>query len=293
MKTCLTCGKPIPGNPPGKRGPKPKYCGHKCRHKIGVGRRSEYYTLTPQEELDVIKFLESGWAPKIVKENLSLTEYHFRKACKNQGYKPTGEYVAFDHHKFDQITNESAYWLGFILADGYIKQNPKQNGLAFTLASKDRSHLEKLKSFLSSNNKISNSGNGGVCISFISDYLVDKLSEYNIVPQKSDIASPPEILKNNRHFWRGVVDGDGSLLKHNGYTVISLAGTIDVVQSFIDFVKLNGVETKANPAKLKHSRCTYQVVMYGRFGVQVARLLYQDANIFLDRKMEIASTWLK
>ncbi|MGM9535052.1 MAG: hypothetical protein ACI3VR_07355, partial [Intestinibacter sp.] len=62
----------------------------------------------------------------------------------------------FNEHIFDVIdTEEKAYWLGFIFADGYIGSTPlepnKKSVYNFELSLKleDTSHLEKFKSFIS------------------------------------------------------------------------------------------------------------------------------------------------
>ena len=53
---------------------------------------------------------------------------------------------------FRQIdTEEKAYWLGFLYADGYVS---KYNQVEVSLALKDKNHLEKLKVFINTNTNI-------------------------------------------------------------------------------------------------------------------------------------------
>ena len=50
--------------------------------------------------------------------------------------------IEYHRHIFDQIdTQEKAYWLGFILADGYLNTN--KHMLRIKLGDKDKHHLEK------------------------------------------------------------------------------------------------------------------------------------------------------
>ena len=56
----------------------------------------------------------------------------------------------FDETVFDEITEESAYWMGFLMADGNIylpkgKRNPR---ITLVLSEKDKEHIVKFKFFL-------------------------------------------------------------------------------------------------------------------------------------------------
>ena len=55
----------------------------------------------------------------------------------------------FDEHSFDVIdTEEKAYWLGFLYADGNVSNTKNEVGI--TLQSSDIKHLYKFKTFLKS-----------------------------------------------------------------------------------------------------------------------------------------------
>jgi hypothetical protein len=55
--------------------------------------------------------------------------------------------IEYNRHIFDEIDNEEkAYWLGFIVADGYL--NSDRNMLRIKLGNKDKNHLEKFINFL-------------------------------------------------------------------------------------------------------------------------------------------------
>lgn len=180
---------------------------------------------------------------------------------------------------FDTITEESAYWIGFILADGNVyhpKKRSKQ--LNIGLAERDWEHLEKFKKFIGSNKKLYYN-NGGVFISFYSNRIVEKLAEYGIVPRKSKIAKVPESLKNNRHFWRGLVDGDG-WVNHN---LLGLCGTFDVVSCFKEFVySVSNVVPRVNPQQ--RTECCWEITYSAVYVRSILDVLYVDSCIFLDRK---------
>ena len=55
---------------------------------------------------------------------------------------------------FEKIdTEEKAYWLGFLYADGSV--GSKEDKIELGLAEKDLKHIEKFKTFMNINNKIS------------------------------------------------------------------------------------------------------------------------------------------
>ncbi len=185
-----------------------------------------------------------------------------------------------NENAFDKITEESAYWIGFILADGNVHQAKKRSKqLNIGLAEKDWEHLEKFKKFIGSNKPLYYN-NKAVFISISSNRIVEKLAEYNIVPRKSNIAKVPDQLKNNRHFWRGMIDGDGWVtLTKQGYPCIGLCGTIDVVQNFINIV---GKNAKIGVRGNNFSETRY----YATTGQAVVKFLYDNSTIYLNRKYE-------
>jgi len=184
---------------------------------------------------------------------------------------------------FDTITEESAYWIGFLLADGNIHHPPKRSKqLNLGLAVKDWEHLEKFKKFVGSDKPLYYNKNG-VFLSIYSNRIVEKLAEYGIVPRKSKTAKVPESLKNNRHFWRGMVDGDGWISPKN----FGLCGTIDVVQCFRVFIENLGLildMTIPRIAILRKTDCCYECRYAGQYIYLLLKHLYQSGDIWLDRK---------
>lgn len=181
---------------------------------------------------------------------------------------------------FDTINQESAYWIGFILADGNIYHPPNRSKqLNIGLATRDWEHLEKFKKFIGSNKKLYYN-KGGVFLSIYSNRIAEKLEEYGIVPRKSKIAKVPDVLKNNRHFWRGMIDGDGWVaVSKTGYPVLGLCGTSDIVEGFVDFVGKN--------ATIGQRTAFCYNVTYGCTSAKIiTNRLYENGTIFLHRKYD-------
>lgn len=184
-----------------------------------------------------------------------------------------------NHGAFDVMTESAMYWIGFLMADGNIGDRPGQDIIQLNLSTIDLAHIEKFKLFLGSNHKIYNKNNRA-SIAVSSQYMVDKLSMYGVVPRKSLIA---EIigLENSHHFWRGVVDGDGCIGIYGKHqAVLDLSGSRRLTQQFLNFVK---TITNVNTSTKKRGNI-YNVRIYGSHAIKVISNLYTDCTIALDRK---------
>lgn len=190
---------------------------------------------------------------------------------------------------FDTITEESAYWIGFILADGNIHQAKKRSKqLTIGLAERDWEHLEKFKKFIGSNKSLYYN-NKAVFLSIYSNRIADKLAEYGIVPRKSKIAKVPEILKNNRHFWRGMVDGDGWISqRQDGSIATGICGTHDIVYNFKKFVYLS-LEHVFNVKIRCKTQYFCEISYAGSYVSDILKILYLNSNVFLTRKKLLAN----
>lgn len=182
---------------------------------------------------------------------------------------------------FDKLSTEAFYWIGFLLADGNVhKTKTRSWQLCVGLAARDSEHIEKFKKFIGCNKPLYfNKKNGGVFLIVYSNYLCERLAQFGIIPNKSKVVKIPEICKNNRDFWRGMVDGDGWISVANNYD-IGLCGTHNTVKHFMDFI--------GQEVGIRQLTGCFEV----RYGCgsarRVANILYQNPTIFLDRKYKNA-----
>lgn len=215
------------------------------------------------------------------------------------------------HHNenyFETIDTENkAYWLGFIYADGYIVNNRIYNsgGFGVSISEKDRSHLDKLNRDLDSNYRICDyEVKGGYkigakyCRLLVSGSKIkEDLIKQGVLPNKTNILKPPilnpELIK---HFIRGYLDGDGSIwvaLKNDTDRVdcynVEFIGTDEMLNFINEYLISKGLLSK----NYKHSkRREYQIVSSFKFGgnmlaYKVLSHLYENSNIYLDRKYEL------
>lgn len=194
-----------------------------------------------------------------------------------------------------ECSEEAAYFVGLIMADGCVKhKDGKPKCLSLSLASGDGYMVERLAAFVGGGLRISTVpgkiNKAGVvsqeskrvdinCID-----LVRSLERYGVLPRKS-LTARPEVLCDNRHFWRGMIDGDGFVTRspassEKSLPVIGLVGSLDSCNMFMEFVKKR-TRTKAGVSRMGKIWCFR---IKGSPAVDIARVLYADQSISLERK---------
>lgn len=195
-------------------------------------------------------------------------------------------------------TEEKAYWLGFIYADGYIVNGIKgknKDALGITLNSGDQGHIDKFKKSINSNHptKIykTKCGFQSARIIIQDEELVADLINLGVLRNKSLILKFPtaDVVSENliQHFIRGYFDGDGSFKKKGqkikGYD-FSVLGTIEFLTELRKHLEVDNEIKKCNK---NNDSNNYHLTFGGNQKVKkVARMLYKNACIYLDRKYE-------
>lgn len=196
------------------------------------------------------------------------------------------------HDALDEITPEGAYWCGFLFADGNVhRRSPQQQPvLSIAVAERDRDHLVKLRSFLGSTHMISTASKGQHP-SYQFRAASARLSERLCGLGRYEGPIAPE-LADSRHFWRGLVDGDGSLgcyPKRQGgapKAQFRLCGERRMLLAFVNFLHTEGT-TGANLSVRPH-KTIHNVGTTGWTAVRIIELLYSNAPVALDRKADAA-----
>ena len=190
------------------------------------------------------------------------------------------------HDAFDEITPEAAYWIGFLFADGSVGQDGRSRRISIRVPERDRKHLVKLRAFLNSTHLISvaPAGNFGgyrskpsVRIMFTSERLAQQLLSLGRYEGQIN-----DLLIQSRDFWRGVVDGDGSLgVLATGYAYFGLVGSRRLLEAFSSFLKSNDLGAKMT---IRADKTIFQVATAGHTAEKIVAFLYRDATVALDRK---------
>lgn len=198
----------------------------------------------------------------------SLTNLEKKYKCKRQNIAIVLLYNGYDVENrqnrtkfnetiFDNIdSEEKAYWLGFIFADGYISSSKYTFELC--LKGSDKKHLDKFNNFMQHEDqnhvKLSNIKLNGKIFercrwSVTNKHLWKTLNNLGCTPQKSLTLQFPNlnIFKTKNlicHFIRGYFDGDGSFSRTiNARTVspnVSLLGTYEFLSQISNVSTIKG-----------------------------------------------------
>ena len=203
----------------------------------------------------------------------------------------------YNRDYFETIdSEEKAYWLGFIAADGNVAT--KMNSMRINLNEIDRDHLKKFKKSIEGNQPIKDSireKNHSVYIDMNSNKVCRDLLKYGVTPRKSltlDINF--DLIPDNliHHFIRGYFDGDGSINVYHRAPYyydeweLSFISTEKVLLAFQKFI---GV-----PHKLYRCGNNYRFCYKGKKDIEKAILyMYDNANVYLDRKYKKVQDFLK
>lgn len=221
----------------------------------------------------------------------------------------------FNYDFFDTIdTEEKAYWLGFMYADGYISS--KGNYVGLSVALRDINHLQKYNLALNYRKglKVSQTHqfNSKELVNSKGEFLYtvrtvirnkemwEALNNKGCVPNKSLILQFPKedifiesdkYSKNDLilHFIRGYFDGDGTLglyqhSKKNPKLKESLmfVGTKQFLIAIQKYLGEGFLMQKSNCNK-----AIYRLSYSTKKAFNAAKLMYENASIYLERKYEI------
>lgn len=250
-------------------------------------------------EKDILPAYNNGESLTSIAKKFSTTRHALSRGLKKLGITivNTQNQTKFNENIFDYIdTEEKAYWLGFIWADGYISS--KNNTFEIKLSIKDIEHLYKFNSFMQHNKnnvktqQISFKGKTFITCrwSVVNKHLHQVLNSYGCVPNKSLVLQFPDIkiFENEglvRHFIRGYFDGDGciSYISKNGVVQpqIVIMGTKPFLEFLNSWIRIPGYckKSKSEAYEWRNScNSARQLIQY----------LYNDCSIYLERKFKRA-----
>ena len=225
-------------------------------------------------------------------EFLERTQSSVENKANKTGIKQEKKYK-FNSSFFKAPLNEySAYWVGFIAADGYISKDYKSIGIS--LKKDEYEHLKMFNKHLEGNVPVDfrtrkpcifagkNIPEREQCsIRIYSKEIVCDLLVYGVTPRKSLTLEFPKI-ENTSLLWcylRGYFDGDGSVYydkNHNQLRTKITCGSPLFIESFRKF--LNKFEIKTYVAGMDCG-------ITGKKDTQIfLSNLYDNANVYLERK---------
>lgn len=264
---------------------------------------------------ELIRKYKNGESILKISKEYKLKSCYLKKYLNDWGIKTkTQKKYFYDETFFEKIdTEEKAYWLGFLYADGCVQENKKRKRCILELAEKDKEHLilfaKKIrKNFdektLYSRIRIDTLGYDKhlpiekrrtykSCAFYIqSKKIAEDLIKLGCVPDKSLILTfpteeqvPEELI---RHFVRGFFDGDGSVTNLNSNKSFTFIGTL----KFLEKIQLELFNIGIGKTKIMKNKNIFRFSKSIRKKDTITKIynyFYKDSNIYLKRKYDIFS----
>lgn len=259
---------------------------------------------------NIVEEYNSGLSMAVIAANHDTNATTIMNILKSKGVQARTNKINnrkdyYNEDYFENIdTEDKAYWLGFLYADGYIvgKQKHSSRKIGISLCIDDLSHLEKFKTSLQSSAKIgaykaSDSGysSKGYCrIILTGEKICSDLEKYGVVENKTLILQPPLLDPSLiPHFIRGYIDGDGCITssvnkKRNIPDFkVKIVGTDSVLNYIKDYIEQNNIASIKKLYKRRPTDVVSQLEFGGNRQVKAfLDLIYKDATVYLERKFE-------
>lgn len=255
--------------------------------RLGTPMRQEG-KLDPDQRAEVVRRYKAGESQQDLAEVFGVTVPSIRSLLTRRSVELRRPARTLDQSAFDVLNEAACYWAGFIFADGSVNSKPgKTPRVSVGLAIRDKAHLESLRDFLESSNAVYLNEERGCCqFSITSDVIAGRLIKLG---RYADVIDAE--LTASRHFWRGVVDGDGSVGSYPyGPTQrprpqVRVVGRLALLRQFTAFLARNRM-----PAlRVRPHKTIFSVGTTGSPAAEIACLLYADASVALARKAKSAA----
>jgi hypothetical protein len=225
----------------------------------------------------------SGALMTDIKREFKMDMQIFRNNLKSEGlFIDRNIDTELKRNAFDIInTEDKAYWLGLLYADGYIDE--KANKIELCL--KDKEHVEKFKNFLNTRCNVCDKpamGHIYYRLNVKSKELVSSLVKDGCFQNKSCKITFPTESVVPKHlinaFVRGYFDGNGCMFLSHNKLSISLDSSKDFLDRMKEIYCLK--ETKYARAGKAYE---YRLCAANEVKIFLDKL-YKNATIYLDRK---------
>lgn len=236
---------------------------------------------------------------KKVAKSFNVSIRPIKRILENNSIKLTNRRYNVNHSYFEVIdTEEKAYWLGFLYADGCVRKTKSGSQLILKLSDKDKNHLNLFKTNIESEHKIINSQNKTIskkgtpsisnnCVIRInSDKLIQDLITQGCIPKKTFIIDKPNIPeKFYKDFLRGYYDGDGNFF-YNDKSKMAVITIVSASEKFRKFI-IEVISKIPNIGNIHEDKEKYTIKITNIVGIiGFLSYIYDGSKIELTRKKE-------
>lgn len=258
--------------------------------------------LSEQQRQEIVKkYLSNLYTVKELAEEYSVNKTSVSRLLQRNGIELRNSRYHFNQDFFDVIdTEEKAYWLGFLYADGYI--NSKANKVSLRIKDNDAYILEEFAKHLDSNipikyythtHQLPNSEKMHTLhyaeLTICNINIKEDLIKHGCFENKTLILNFPFHIPQElyRHFIRGYMDGDGCITYGskqkcgNRDFKVSFCGTQELLTGIQKIFGYNKTLTK----RWNDNKNNYTLDISGNQQVYAfLTVLYDNAIIYLKRK---------
>ncbi|MBC8590633.1 hypothetical protein [Wansuia hejianensis] len=238
----------------------------------------------------------SGMSMSAVAKKYNRTAGSICKLFKRRGLKvrsPNERRYTVNDDFFESIdSEEKAYILGFISADGHISDK----SLHFKIKCDDKDILEKINESMDSNYPIR--GTKYPTLTMSSTKIVNDLKRHGLSKRKTwdmprKLYVPEQYL---RHYFRGLIDGDGSVIifyhrkENKNKLCIALSGGDEKFLNLCDEIisRYIGCNLKKIQKIKGNWGDSYLIKWHDKQALRLSEWLYKDTNIYMERKYKNA-----
>lgn len=246
---------------------------------------------------DMIEMYQNGCILKDLEKKYKTSDTTIMALFDKAGIPRRHGLYTCDENYFDEInTEEKAYYLGLLYADGY--NNVDNGSINLVLQEEDIEILEKFNEETKNtrqlrfiqNSKIN--GNWKDCYEFAinSKHMSKVLEKHGMYKGKSLILRFPNWLDESLypHFIRGYFDGDGSISKRKdsySMSIISTDAFCSYLQGWIE-AKLN-IETHIYVSSSIDKPTRTFMITKKEHTKKFFDFIYNDAHLYIKRKYDI------
>ncbi len=236
---------------------------------------------------------------KKVAKSFGVSLRPIKRILKENNFELTNRRYEVNHDYFESIdTEEKAYWLGFLFADGCIRKTKSGSQLVLKLSVKDEEHLKLFKGNINSEHKIdyylsktvskkgTPSTSDNCVIRINSNKLIEDLINQGCTPRKTFTINKPTIdEKFYKDFIRGYYDGDGNFF-YSEKTKMSVVTIVCASEKFREFL-IEEISKIPNIGKIHEDKEKYNIKIVNIVGIiSFLDYVYKESNIHLERKKE-------
>lgn len=189
--------------------------------------------ITQEREIEIAGLYDRGMSIKSIMAALGHGQRVVTRAITTHSTMRPPTTARTFTEKFSLLDATTAYWVGFIAADGHLRADGHRYELVIEVNRKDQEHLDGLKRFLGFGTKVFRTRDQCIIYIFSSKSLVENLSQWVPVGNKTTHDNFSKIPTEwRKDFVRGYFDGDGSTTGRQ-FNITSCAATLIPLSTYI------------------------------------------------------------